>query len=141
MDVASDGRHLVAHLLAEPPQDLAPGNVRVVPPAGARPVEVIGIDLGAPESLDAPDRDLCLTVRLDRPGDGSCYTLELVEADQHGHPTGTRLAQADPRFAAADFSFTVNCPTDLDCSAAACGCGGCEGGCAGCGWSAPAASR
>jgi Baseplate J-like protein len=117
VDVAPDGRHLFVHLLADAPQDLVPGNLRLTWPPGARPVRVLDLDTGGE---DDPDDDDCLTIRLDRPGDSACYRLELVEADERGRPTRARLAGCDPRFAAVEFRFTVNCNSDLDCGPASC---------------------
>ena len=117
VDVAPDGGHLFVHLLADAPQDLVPGNLRLTWPAGARPVRVLSVDTGGEDDEDGETgADDCLTVRLDRPGDSACYRLDLVEADERGRPSHRRLAACDPRFAAAEFRFTVNCPSDLDCA-------------------------
>ena len=47
-----------------------------------------------------------MIVRLDKPGDFSTYTLRLVG-----------LPEIDPYYDHVDFSFKVNCPSDLDCRA------------------------
>ncbi|HEY9852409.1 MAG TPA: putative baseplate assembly protein [Leptolyngbyaceae cyanobacterium] len=55
--------------------------------------------------------DKVLTVSVNKSGDFSIYTLRLVtdEIDLH------RLDNFDLILRAVDFSFKVNCPTDLDC--------------------------
>ncbi|HEX8558116.1 MAG TPA: putative baseplate assembly protein [Pyrinomonadaceae bacterium] len=52
-----------------------------------------------------------VTVRVDRPGDFSTYTLRLVGAG------GGPLAGFDPLLSAVGFSFKVECPDDFDCRA------------------------
>ena len=44
-------------------------------------------------------------------GDFSIYTLRLVQNAQNAAPPD----DIDPLFAAVDFSFKVDCPTDFDC--------------------------
>ena len=61
-----------------------------------------------------PDSPTCIGVRVDRAGDFSPYTLRLVEVER-GDSTDTPLRGFDPRFANAEFSFKVGCPSDLDC--------------------------
>jgi hypothetical protein len=51
-----------------------------------------------------PERDDCLVVKLDKYGDFSTYSLRL-----------TGLETIDPRYDHVDFSFKINCPSDLDC--------------------------
>ncbi|WP_420116141.1 hypothetical protein, partial [Micromonospora sp.] len=56
-----------------------------------------------------------LTVRVDRAGDFSPYTLRLVRSAVDDRvPPGF-----DPVLAAQDFSFKANCPSDLDPAPAA----------------------
>jgi hypothetical protein len=61
------------------------------------------VDVDADVEAD-PERDDCLIVTLDRAGDYSAYTLELID-----------LANIDPVYRSARFSFKVDCPSDLDC--------------------------
>ena len=53
-----------------------------------------------------PDADRLLVVRTRSAGDFSTYRLVVVDPARH---------RFDPRLAGADFSFAVDCPTDLDC--------------------------
>ncbi len=57
-----------------------------------------------------PERDDFVVIKLNKYGDFSTYTLRL-----NGVPN------VDPRYDRAEFSFKVNCPSDLDC-APACAC-------------------
>lgn len=58
-----------------------------------------------------PAPETILIVRTDSNGDYSIYRLSLVTAP--GDPTTP--AGFDPRLAAVDFSFKVECPSDFDC--------------------------
>jgi hypothetical protein len=51
-----------------------------------------------------PELDDWMEVRLDKYGDFSTYTLRL-----------TGVENIDPRYNHIDFSFKVDCPSDLDC--------------------------
>lgn len=51
-----------------------------------------------------PEHDDYLAVRIDREGDRSRYTLRLVG-----------VKDVDPHYASADFSFRIDCGSDLDC--------------------------
>ena len=57
------------------------------------------------------ERDDFLLIRLDREGDRSRYTLRLVDVEG-----------IDPHYASADFSFRIDCASDLDCKPE-CDCG------------------
>lgn len=52
-----------------------------------------------------------LTLEVNRPGDFSIYTLQLVQDAQHSQPP----PGYDPILSAIDFSFKVECPSDFDC--------------------------
>ncbi len=51
-----------------------------------------------------------LTVRVDRPGDFSQYTLGLRTL------AGATLAGMDERLSEIEFSFKIECPSDFDCA-------------------------
>ena len=52
-----------------------------------------------------------VTVEVDQPGDFSLYRLSIVHDADHPEPPGG----IDPMLASIDFSFKVECPTELDC--------------------------
>jgi hypothetical protein len=58
-----------------------------------------------------PNPASILVVRVAEPGDYSTYTLRLVAS-----AIDPSLPQDfDPQFAAIDFSFKIDCPSDFDC--------------------------
>jgi predicted phage baseplate assembly protein len=115
IDVSEDQRTLtVFFLLKAPEQELQPGNVRIDGGRRVRNIKVLEVTFCRNED---PERDDCMKVKVDKPGDFSTYTLCLVEADQYGRPTETPLKGFDLRYVCVDFSFKANCPSDLDCQA------------------------
>ncbi len=90
-------------------------NVRIEGGRRVRDIRVTGVRLCR---RDEPDRDDCMVVTLDKPGDFSTYRLCLVELDENDRPTDQPLAGFDPRYACVEFSFQENCPSDLDCAEA-----------------------
>jgi len=113
LEVSADQRRLTVYFLDRAPEDLTPGNLRVVGGRRVRDIRVTGVDVCTNQD---PDRDDCLTVDLDRPGDFSCYRLEVVEADEHGRPSDRRHHAFDPRYWWLDLDFKIGCPSDLDCA-------------------------
>lgn len=112
LEVSDDQTRLTVYFLDKAPEGLLPGNLRVVGGRRVRDVRVTGIDVCENED---PTRDDCLTIDLDKPGDASCYRLEVVEADERGRPTDRPHPGFDPRYWWLDLDFKVGCPTDLDC--------------------------
>ena len=66
-----------------------------------RDIRVMEVELRRGERDDEDDR---LIVSVDRSGDFSTYTLALQG-----------LENIDPRYSELDFTFKVDCPSDLDC--------------------------
>jgi predicted phage baseplate assembly protein len=109
VEVDETQRFLTVYFLNKAPRDIRPRDVRITGGSRVRDIRVLGLTLC--ESED-PDRDDCVKVEVDRPGDFSTYTLELVGA--RGRPP----EGFDPRYTRADFSFKANCPSELDCAPA-----------------------
>jgi hypothetical protein len=105
---------LCVHLFGEVPEYLRAANVRI---EGGRRVRDIQVRNVYPDKEDDEELGECLRVEVDRAGDFSTYTLRLVATDKYGRPTGEPPDGFDPRYASAEFSFKVNCPSDLDCKA------------------------
>ncbi|HLO28805.1 MAG TPA: putative baseplate assembly protein [Anaerolineales bacterium] len=63
--------------------------------------------------VDRDDEDDYLILRLNKPGDFSTYNLHVVEANQ---PSDIPRLNFDPRYAQLDFTFKVDCPSDMDCA-------------------------
>jgi hypothetical protein len=65
-------------------------------------IQIVDVD---PTVDPDQEKDDFLVVQLDKYGDYSTYTLRLVG-----------VKDVDPRYDHVDFSFKVNCPSDLDCA-------------------------
>jgi hypothetical protein len=113
LEVGPEQLSLTVFFLGKAPLDLKPENVVIRGcKRGAREVRVRGeLHLCV---LEDKERDDCLQIAVDRPGDFSPYTLCLVEIVD-GRPTGKPFPGFDPRYACLEFSFKVDCPSDLDC--------------------------
>lgn len=85
---------------------LTAGNIRIE--GGEREKNIKVLNTAAGTGADAH----VLTVEVDRPGDFSRYTLRLVKDALDDDPP----ADVDPRLAAVEFSFKVECPSPFDCA-------------------------
>jgi hypothetical protein len=85
---------------------LAAANVTISGGERIRPIVILGATIGTGEDADV------LTVEVEEPGDFSIYTLSLVT----GPFDSAAPDKIDPRLAAVDFSFKVECPSDFDCA-------------------------
>jgi ribosome modulation factor len=112
LEVSDDQRRLTLFFLGTIPADLTPAHFQI---SGGR--RITNIQVVALELCDQPDPtvDDCLILTADGPGDFSTYRLCIVELDEDGRPTGRPYPGFDPRYACLEFSFKVNCPSDLDC--------------------------
>ncbi len=98
----TDQRGLQVHFI-HPVAGLTEANFRIV--GGVR---VTDVQVLAPVSIAAE----VVTLKTDRVGDFSTYTLELVTSPSISDtPPGF-----DPMLAAVSFSFKVNCPSEFDCA-------------------------
>ena len=101
---------LTVTFLGKAPERVGREHVRI---DGGR--RVTGIVLvGDPDVHHHPDPavDDWMVVRVDRPGDFSTYTLRVVEPGGQSPMYGF-----DVRYAAIDFTFMADCPSELDCAA------------------------
>ena len=92
-------------------------NVRI---SGGRRIRDTHAVALAVDRTDDPERDDCLRITLDKIGDFSTYELCLLEKvvaiTNDVETTEWRPYQNfDPRYTCAEFSFKVECPSDLDC--------------------------
>jgi hypothetical protein len=113
VEVDDDQLKLCVRFLGHAPEGLVPANVAIS--GGERITGIRVVDVDIRRSAD-PELDDCLEVAVDRPGDFSTYTLELVDLDEEGRPTDRPLTGFDPRYSSIDFSFKAGCPSDLDCA-------------------------
>jgi hypothetical protein len=109
VEVADDQTTLTAYFLGKLPPYLRvdkPGLIKHLRIEGGRRIRDIRVVDVDPHVEPDPELDDYLIVYVDKPGDFSTYTLRLID-----------LAGIDRRYDRADFSFKVNCPSDLDCAA------------------------
>src|SRR5262245_16032362 len=88
------------------PNSLAASNVSITGGERIRPIVILGATIGAGDDSDV------LTVEVEEAGDFSIYTLALVRGPHDPNPPDG----IDPRLAAIDFSFKVECPSEFDCA-------------------------
>jgi hypothetical protein len=114
VEIVGDAKQteLCLHLFHNAPENLTPANVRIIGGRRVRDIRVLGLRVESGEDSET-DARVCITV--DKPGDFSTYKLCLVALDEDGRPTNDPLPDFDPRYAFAEFSFKVGCPSDLDC--------------------------
>lgn len=112
LEVSDDQRTLTVYFLGKAPQVILKENVSITGGRRIRDLRVIAVEIHRQEE---PDLDDYLEVVVDRPGDFSTYTLSLVQLDENGKPTNKPLQGFDPRYSQLNFSFKINCPSDLDC--------------------------
>ncbi len=88
------------------PNSLSTPNLTISGGERIRPIVIVGATIGSGDDADV------LTVEVREPGDFSIYTLSLV----HGPHETAPPDGIDPRLAAVDFSFKIECPSDFDCA-------------------------
>jgi hypothetical protein len=112
VEVSEDQYSLRVYFLGKAPKPISEKNIVITGGRRVTGIRVIDIDVCR---MSGKDLDDCLTVRVDKRGDFSDYTLRFVELDKRGHPTNRPLHGFDRRFAQIVFSFKAGCPSDLDC--------------------------
>ena len=101
--LADRQRFLLVTLLKPPAVPLEEKNIRIEGGEVVRHVRVVKV---------LPDGAV-LEVEVDRPGDFSTYALRLVAGPDSSDPP----ANYDRLLSVVDFSFKVNCESDIDCGA------------------------
>ncbi len=87
---------------------------------GGRRIRDVKIETVRVRRQPDPTLDDYLEIRVDKPGDFSDYTIQMVRT-ANGRPTAEPMEGFDGRYSRVTFSFKASCPTDLDC-APACTC-------------------
>lgn len=108
---ATQQRLLCVHFFGEVPS-LVRANVQIEGGRRIRDIKVVEIE---PHESEDPEHQDCLRIQVDRAGDFSCYKICLYEVDSEGLTSKEFLKGFDPRYVCAEFSFKVECPSDLDC--------------------------
>lgn len=105
VEVATSQLVLYAYFLGALPKEFAQPNPRqFLQVQGGQRVTNINIVKVSSVAVGAED-EACLKVELDKYGDFSTYSLRLVN-----------VQNVDPGYDHAEFSFKVDCPSDLDCA-------------------------
>ena len=104
LEVSDDQRELTVYFLGPAPEGIGIENIEICGGVRERDIAVTGVRL-CPQT--DRERDNCMVVTVDRPGDFSAYCLCLVNLPQD--------APFDPRYRCLEFSFKAACPSDLDC--------------------------
>ncbi len=119
VEVSDDQTTLTVTFLGKAPPAIAKENVRISGGRRIRDIHVTGLAVTRSTGV-APGEsvDDSMSVRVDKAGDFSTYTLSLIQLDEQGHATDQPMHGFDPRYAAVDFSFRAGCPSDLDCKPA-----------------------
>jgi hypothetical protein len=108
VEVIDDGLTLLVYFIGKLPRQLQTDRptltryLRIEGGRRIRDIRVLDVDPHQEESLE---RDDYLIVNVDRVGDFSTYTVRLIGIDG-----------IDARYDHADFSFKIDCPSDLDCA-------------------------
>jgi hypothetical protein len=110
LEVGEDRKTLTVTFLGKAPERLTRQNLRVE--GGSRVTDIRVLEDPDVHRLDDAEADDWMVVQLDREGDFSTYALRVVEPDGR-----TPLEGFDRRYSSVEFSFMVDCPSDLDCKA------------------------
>jgi hypothetical protein len=116
IEVIDDGdqRQLCVHFFGLIPQGLTKDDVVIEGGRRVRDIKVVKVDHHGDDRATGSNLDACLRVMVDKPGDFSTYTLRLVGGEDWPQ-NDQRFQKLDPRYSHAEFSFKVDCPSDLDC--------------------------
>ena len=110
LEVGQDQRTLTVYFLGKAPVSLEPANILIEGGRRIRDIKVTEVSVTRSEMVELDD---FMEVLTDKAGDFSTYTLRVVMRDEHGdfqpHPS------FDPHYDRVEFSFKVDCPSDLDC--------------------------
>jgi hypothetical protein len=110
LEVGKDRRTLIVYFLGKAPVLIDSSNVVI---EGGRRIQDIQVDKVTVHRSEMTELDDTMEIVTDKEGDFSSYTMRMVTRDEHGdyqpHPS------FDPRYDRVEFSFKVDCPSDLDC--------------------------
>ena len=110
LEVGTNRRILTVHFLGKAPVSLEPANVVIEGGQRIRDLRVESVTIHRSELAELDDT---MEVVTDREGDFSTYRLRVVTRDEHGHVRRHPVVRSELR--PVDFTFKVDCPSDLDC--------------------------
>jgi hypothetical protein len=131
LEVSDDQLSLCVHFFGHIPPNITVANVRIEGGRRIRDVHAVKVEI---DSAHDPDLDDCLRITLDKFGDFSIYRFCLVEhvpvdekaasanASHDGHRGSAwrPMSGLDPRYSCLEFTFKVDCPSDVDCKPTPC---------------------
>jgi len=113
LEVGPDRRTLTVYFLGKAPVSVEPPNILI---EGGRRVRGIRVERVMVHRTELLELDDTMEIVVDREGDFSTYRLRVVATDAEGNTA--RHPQFDPHYDSLDFTFKVDCPSDLDCKPA-----------------------
>jgi hypothetical protein len=111
LEVGTDRQTLIVYFLGKAPVSLDPSNIVIDGGRRIRDIKIKEIKVTHNEMVELDD---FMEVITNKEGDFSNYTLRIVDGrDEAGN--WRPHSSFDPRYDRVDFSFKVDCPSDLDC--------------------------
>lgn len=110
LEISKDQRTLTVYFLGKAPVEIDTQNVRI---EGGRRISDIRVMKVQVHHFKHVEFDDYMEVLVDKPGDFSIYTLRVVEKNAEGD--WQPHTDFDSRYDRLEFSFNVDCPSDLDC--------------------------
>ncbi|MFO0699085.1 MAG: putative baseplate assembly protein [Nitrospira sp.] len=111
LEVGTDHRILTVYFLGRAPVTLGASNILI---EGGRRIRDIKVETATVTRSTMTELDDYMEVVTDKEGDFSTYTLRVVDGrDELGN--WKRHPKFDARYDRVEFSFKVDCPSDLDC--------------------------
>ncbi len=111
LEVGSDQRTLTVYFLGKVTISLQPTNVII---EGGRRIRDLQVETVRVIRDEAAESDSYMEVTVNKAGDFSTYTLRVVEGKDENEEW-MRHPAFDIRYDKVEFSFKVDCPSDLDC--------------------------
>jgi hypothetical protein len=115
VEVSEENYRITVYLFRSAPAEISIANVVIRGDANTTPVMVIDLQVCL---VDDAERDDCLLLTLDRPGNASEYSVRLAALDQQGQPTDRPFENFDPLYAEAHFRFESSVVNLIDCKPA-----------------------
>lgn len=111
LEVGADQRTLTVYFLGKAPVSLEPSNILIEGGQRIRDIKVKKITVTQTKLAELDD---FMEVVTDKEGDFSTYTLGVVDGrDKEGN--WKRHPKFDAHYDRVEFSFKVDCPSNLDC--------------------------
>lgn len=110
LETSKDQLTLTVYFLGKAPVEITAQNVRIDGGRRIRDIRAIEVKVHHFKHVEFDDY---MEVVVDKPGDFSTYTLRVVEKNAAGD--WQTHSDFDLRYDHVDFSFKVDCPSDLDC--------------------------